>query len=58
METTITTAKGKKIVDLPKNVITILAVQAAKTYVFEGIAHAEPIGKGHGPIHHFYELYI
>ena len=28
------------------------AVQAAKTYVFEGIAHAEPIGKGHGPIHH------
>ena len=33
------------------------AVQAAKTYVFEGIAHAEPIGKGHGPIHHFYELY-
>ena len=31
METTITTAKGKKIVDLPKNVITILAVQAAKT---------------------------
>ena len=33
------------------------AVQAAKTSVFEGIAHAEPIGKGHGPIHHFYELY-
>lgn len=33
------------------------AVGAAKEYVFEGIAHAEPIGKGHGPIHHFYELY-
>ena len=33
------------------------AVGAAKEYVFEGLAHAEPIGKGHGPIHHFYELY-
>ncbi len=33
------------------------AVGAAKEYVFEGIAHAEPIGEGHGPIHHFYELY-
>lgn len=33
------------------------AVGAAKQYVFEGILHAEPIGKGHGPIHHFYELY-
>lgn len=33
------------------------AVDAAKKYVFEGIFHAEPIGKGHGPIHHFYELY-
>ena len=33
------------------------AVGAAKEYVFEGIAHAEPIGKGHGPIHHLYELY-
>lgn len=33
------------------------AVGAAKKYVFEGIAHAEPIGKGHGPINHFYELY-
>ncbi|MCH4188666.1 MAG: bifunctional hydroxymethylpyrimidine kinase/phosphomethylpyrimidine kinase [Megasphaera sp.] len=33
------------------------AVGAAKEYVFEGIAHAEPIGKGHGPINHFYKLY-
>ncbi len=33
------------------------AVRAAKQYVFDGICHAEPIGKGHGPIHHFYELY-
>lgn len=33
------------------------AVAAAKGYVFDGISHAEPIGKGHGPIHHFYDLY-
>lgn len=33
------------------------AVAAAKRYVFDGISHAEPIGKGHGPIHHFYSLY-
>lgn len=33
------------------------AVGAAKQYVFEGIRHAQPIGKGHGPIHHFYALY-
>lgn len=33
------------------------AVGAAKKYVFEGIYHAELIGKGHGPIHHFYQLY-
>ena len=33
------------------------AVGKAKAFVFEGIKHAEPIGKGHGPIHHFYELY-
>jgi hydroxymethylpyrimidine/phosphomethylpyrimidine kinase len=33
------------------------AVGKAKEFVFEGIKHAEPIGKGHGPIHHFYELY-
>lgn len=33
------------------------AVAEAKQYVFKGITHAEPIGKGHGPIHHFYDLY-
>ncbi len=33
------------------------AVKEAKQYVFDGISHAEPIGKGHGPIHHFYGLY-
>ena len=33
------------------------AVKRAKQFVFDGISHAEPIGKGHGPIHHFYGLY-
>lgn len=33
------------------------AVKNAKQFVFDGIVHAEPIGKGHGPIHHFYKLY-
>ena len=30
------------------------AVKEAKEYVFQGICHAEPIGKGHGPLNHFY----
>lgn len=30
------------------------AVKDAKEYVFQGICHAEPIGKGHGPLNHFY----
>lgn len=34
-----------------------VAVEKAKAYVYQGILHAENIGKGHGPIHHFYELY-
>ncbi len=33
------------------------AVRRAKTYVTGAIAHALSIGKGHGPTHHFYELY-
>lgn len=43
--------------DLANGMDLVAAVGEAKKYVFEGIAHAEPIGKGHGPIHHFYELY-
>ena len=43
--------------DLANGMSLIDAVAEAKQYVYEGIAHAEPIGKGHGPIHHFYELY-
>jgi hydroxymethylpyrimidine/phosphomethylpyrimidine kinase len=33
------------------------AVRRAKQYVTGAIAHALAIGKGHGPTHHFYELY-
>lgn len=33
------------------------AVKAAKRYITVAIEHALPIGKGHGPTHHFYELY-
>ncbi len=33
------------------------AVDAAKRYVTVAIRHALPIGKGHGPTHHFYTLY-
>lgn len=33
------------------------AVLAAKHYVTTAIAHALPLGHGHGPTHHFYELY-
>jgi hydroxymethylpyrimidine/phosphomethylpyrimidine kinase len=33
------------------------AVKRAKAYVTTAIQHALPIGKGHGPTHHFYDLY-
>lgn len=33
------------------------AVQQAKTYINGAIAHALDIGKGHGPTHHFFDLY-
>ncbi|RJQ86521.1 MAG: bifunctional hydroxymethylpyrimidine kinase/phosphomethylpyrimidine kinase [Desulfobacteraceae bacterium] len=33
------------------------AVQRAKEYVSGAIAHGLPIGKGHGPTHHFFDLY-
>ncbi|MGE4483703.1 MAG: bifunctional hydroxymethylpyrimidine kinase/phosphomethylpyrimidine kinase [Oscillospiraceae bacterium] len=33
------------------------AVSAAKTYITTAIRHALPIGKGHGPTNHFYQLY-
>ncbi len=34
----------------------IEAISAAKTYMTETIRHALPLGKGHGPTHHFYFL--
>lgn len=34
------------------------AVERAKRYVTMAIEHALPIGKGCGPTHHFYELYL
>lgn len=34
-----------------------LAVEKAKSYVTNAIAHGFSIGKGVGPVHHFYELY-
>ena len=33
------------------------AVEKAKAYVTTAIEHSLSIGKGHGPTHHFYELY-
>lgn len=33
------------------------AVRIAKAYITKAIAHGLPIGKGVGPVHHFYELY-
>jgi hydroxymethylpyrimidine/phosphomethylpyrimidine kinase len=35
----------------------VIAVQRAKAYVSGAIANALPIGKGHGPTHHFFDLY-
>ncbi len=33
------------------------AVKEGKEYVYRGIVNSETIGHGHGPIHHFYDLY-
>lgn len=33
------------------------AVRDAKAYITMAITHALPLGKGHGPTNHFYELY-
>jgi hydroxymethylpyrimidine/phosphomethylpyrimidine kinase len=33
------------------------AIERAKAYVTTAIRHSLPIGKGHGPTHHFYDLY-
>jgi len=33
------------------------AVARAKGYITSAIQHGMPMGKGHGPVHHFYNLY-
>lgn len=33
------------------------AVAAAKTYITGAVRHALALGRGHGPTHHFYDLY-
>ncbi len=33
------------------------AVKHAKEYLTEALRRAEPIGHGHGPVHHFWDLY-
>jgi hydroxymethylpyrimidine/phosphomethylpyrimidine kinase len=33
------------------------AVARAKSYITAAIQHGMPMGKGHGPVHHFYNLY-
>jgi hydroxymethylpyrimidine/phosphomethylpyrimidine kinase len=33
------------------------AIRQARTYVFQAIRHGLALGKGHGPLHHFHELY-
>ncbi|MDR2354054.1 MAG: bifunctional hydroxymethylpyrimidine kinase/phosphomethylpyrimidine kinase [Deltaproteobacteria bacterium] len=35
----------------------INATEKAKKYVYEAISQGLPLGKGHGPIHHFYKFY-
>ncbi len=42
---------------LARDIPFFQAVQKAKQYINGAIAHALPIGKGHGPTHHFFDLY-
>ena len=41
-------AKGSSIID---------AVDRAKSYLTNSLVHSIPLGKGHGPVHHFHHLY-
>lgn len=43
--------------NLAKDYVLNEAVQRAKKYVTTAIEHALPLGHGHGPTNHFYELY-
>ncbi|MEM9946753.1 MAG: bifunctional hydroxymethylpyrimidine kinase/phosphomethylpyrimidine kinase [Cyanobacteria bacterium P01_D01_bin.36] len=42
--------------NLAKEMSPLEAVTAAKTYVTEALKHSLPIGKGQGPVGHFYQL--
>ena len=33
------------------------AVAMAKAYVTKALQHAYPVGRGHGPVHHFYRYW-
>lgn len=41
---------------LAKGMTLAHAVQEAKAYISQAIAHAEPLGHGHGPVNHFYAM--
>lgn len=41
---------------LAKGLSVIDAVDSAERYIEEAIKHAEPLGKGHGPVNHFWNL--
>ena len=41
---------------LAKGMDTRDSVARAKRYVTEAIRRAQPIGRGHGPLNHFYHL--
>ena len=42
---------------MAKGMDAVLAVGEAKKYVKTGIENGLSIGKGNGPIHHFYDLW-
>jgi len=35
----------------------VSSIRFSKEYITSAIAHSFPLGKGHGPVNHFYELY-
>lgn len=43
--------------NLAKGLTALDAVILSKKYITEAIEHAFSIGKGHGPVHHFYKFY-
>lgn len=42
---------------LAKGLALSAAVETAKTYISQAIAHAAPLGHGHGPVNHFYAFH-